>query len=636
MERSSTMKAIEFESFKIKESKNNQVLISTSFKILDDDDNPVKNSILVSKILDELEDIELKTDEKGFTSLSFYKQKSECQTKPEIDLIQFYTQQSINSNLIMKEVIKKESVKLQNFPLGTADFETIRNKNKLYIDKTKQIYDLIQTSKSCFISRPRRFGKSLIISTLENLFKGKKDLFKGLDIEKENYSFEKHPVIRLDFSRLKYVDSGQSFNKAMLKQLYKIASKEKVSLKEETQSEAFEELIELLVKKTGNKVVILIDEYDKPILDNITKINIDDIQEELKNFFGVTKTSDNDIEFLFITGITKLSNINMFSDANHIDDMSTDRLFDSMFGYTQEELEDRFNPYIKSLAKEEGLSFEEILLKIKEYYNGYTFSKEERAIYNPFSILHLFSENSFNNYWFESGTPTFVLELMKEKGFDISDKNALTYGEDLFDKVKASELTIKNVLFQAGYLTIKKNKEGEKELVFPNTEIQDSFYRYFITFFAKKGINYSVHLKNIKKAFINKDSKQIQEVLNNYFSEFTYETTGSEKLYHSLIFALLNLTGFKVISEVLTKKGRIDQYLENEDDIYIIEYKYKASSKKAMEQIIDRRYFQKYLNTDKNIHLLGINFEKDGEIKDDILVVNPRNKEELEKFINRK
>ena len=633
MERSNKMQALNFEDIQIQEMKDNKVQLSTSFQILDDSKNPIKNSILIAEILDI--EVELKTDTEGYTKLLLEQEKDHPFLQGTLTTIQHHIVSSIKQILMTKEIQTEKKQELQNFPLGTADFETIRNKNKLYIDKTKQIYDLIQTSKSCFISRPRRFGKSLIISTLENLFKGKKDLFKGLDIEKENYSFEKHPVIRLDFSRLKHVTSGESFNKAMLKQLNKIASKEKFSLKEETQSEAFEELIELLVKKTGNKVVILIDEYDKPILDNITKINIDDIQEELKNFFGVTKTSDNDIEFLFITGITKLSNINMFSDANHIDDMSTNSHFDAMFGYTQEELENRFKPYIENLTRKENSTFEETLLKIKKYYNGYTFSAEERAIYNPFSILHLFSDNRFNNYWFESGTPTFVLELMKEKGFDISDKNALAYGEDLFDKVKASELTIKNILFQAGYLTVKKNKEGEKELVFPNTEVQDSFYRYFITFFAKKGINYSIHLKNIKNAFINKDSKQIQEVLNNYFSEFTYETTGSEKLYHSLIFALLNLTGFKVISEVLTKKGRIDQYLENGDDIYIIEYKYKASSIKAMEQIIDRKYFQKYLNTDKNIHLLGINFEKDGEIKDDILIINPRNKEELEKFIQR-
>ena len=532
---------------------------------------------------------------------------------------------------MIKETIQ-EKQELQNFPLGTADFETIINKNKLYIDKTKQIHKLIQTSDACFISRPRRFGKSLIVSTLECLFKGKKHLFNGLDIEKTNFSFETLPVIRLDFSSVKV--SSKEECRALIHELL-LEQAEEYGYKEPILN--YTAFLKGISKHTNKKIVILVDEYDKPVLDNITKESVNDISNELASFFGATKSADKSIEFLFITGITKLSNVNIFSDANHIINLSEDKKFDSMFGYTQEELENRFKPYIEKLAKKESLSVEETLLKIKDYYNGYTFSDEEIAIYNPFSLLYLFDENRFDNYWFDSGTPTFVLELMKEKGFDISDKNALTYGEDLFDKVKASELTIKNVLFQAGYLTVKKNEEGEKELIFPNTEVRDSFYKYFITFFAKKGLNYSVHLKNIKNAFISKNSKQIKEVLNDYFANFTYETTGSEKLYHSLIFALLNLTGFNVISEVLTKKGRIDQYLENGDDIYIIEYKYKYkhSAKKAMEQIIDRKYFKKYLNTDKNIYLLGINFEKDGEIKDDILVINPRDKKELESFINK-
>ncbi|PCJ16221.1 MAG: hypothetical protein COB02_16865 [Candidatus Cloacimonadota bacterium] len=627
MKKRDKMKAVNFDEIHFQKLENHKIKLSTVCQIVDDSNNPIKNSILVSSILNN--ELECFTDENGYTKIISIQDEETPLLSSSKEEIQSLFKILFNTSLVIKET-RQEKQELQNFPLGTADFENIINKNKLYIDKTKQIYKLIQTSEACFISRPRRFGKSLVVSTLEALFKGQNELFNGLDIEKENYSFEEYPVLRLDLSSPS-VSSKEELKELIHEKLLRNTKKYGFSKPIKNYSSFLEDFS----NHTNKKIVILVDEYDKPVLDNITKENVNDISNELASFFGATKSADKFVEFLFITGITKLSNVNMFSDANHITDMSTDKDFDAMFGYTQEELENRFNPYIKNLAIEESLSVEETLLKIKEYYNGYTFSESERPMYNPYSILNLFQKNNFKNYWFESGTPAFVLELMKEKGFDISDKNALTYGEDLFDKVKSSELTIKNILFQAGYLTVKKNKEGEKELIFPNTEVRDSFYKYFITFFAKKGLNYSVHLKNIKNAFISKNPKQIKEVLNDYFADFTYETTGSEKLYHSLIFALLNLTGFNVISEVLTKKGRIDQYLENGDDIYIIEYKYKHSAKKAMEQIIDRKYFQKYLNTDKNIYLLGINFEKDGEIKDDILIINPRDKKELESFINR-
>ncbi|PCJ16975.1 MAG: hypothetical protein COB02_15015 [Candidatus Cloacimonadota bacterium] len=623
------MKAIEFKDFKIDEIENNKILISTTFKIQDDNDDLVKNSILITKILENKE-VELKTNDKGFTSLSFYKNKEDCQTKVQIDLLQFYTQQSINSHLIFKEKLLEDK-ELLYFPLGDYDFQTLREDNKLYIDKTSYIYKLLQTSKACFISRPRRFGKSLVISTLENLFNGKKELFKNLDIEKTDYSFEEYPVIRLDLSSHRI--SNKKECKELIHQLLQRSAEKYGYLKAINNYASF---FEDFSKFTNKKIVLLVDEYDKPVLDNIIKKETLNIVSELGSFFGATKSASKYIKFLFITGITKLSNINMFSDANHITDLGRYSSFDAMFGYTQEELENIFQPYIINLAKQKNTTYHETLENIKKYYNGYTFSEEGRSIYNPFSILQLFASNSFDNYWFDSGTPTFVLELMKEKEFDISDKTLLEYSEDLFDKARASQLTIKNILFQAGYLTIKINENNEKELVFPNTEVRDSFYKYFIRFFSKIGINYSVHIKNIKKAFINKDWIEVKEILNDYFDEFTYETTGSEKLYHSLTFALFKLTGFKVYSEVLTKKGRIDQYLENGNDIYIIEYKYKKSPQKAMKQIIDQKYFQKYMKTDKNIYLIAINFEKDGEIKDDILVINPRDQKALETFLTRK
>ncbi|PCJ16557.1 MAG: hypothetical protein COB02_15770 [Candidatus Cloacimonadota bacterium] len=534
----------------------------------------------------------------------------------------------------MKEISKQTY--LQDFPLGASDFETIRQKKLLYIDKTDYIHNLIKTSEACFIARPRRFGKSLVISTLEAIFKGKKNLFEGLSISTtprkgQMYLFEEFPVIRLDLSSIKISNKEECKNlmhKLLLKQVKLYGFDKEIK--------SYSSFLEEFYDHVQKKIVILVDEYDKPVLDNITQENVLEIQKELSSFFGATKICNKYIQFLFITGITKLSNANMFSEGNHIIDLGRNEKFDSMFGYTQEELETQFKPYIEVLSQKENTSYNETLINIKKYYNGYTFSESEKSIYNPYSILQLFNENRFDNYWFNSGTPTFVLELIKDREFDISNKTELEYGEDLFDPSQASKLTVKNILFQAGYLTIKKDQFGEKQLVFPNIEVHDSFYRFFISFFTDRKINYSRHLKSIKNVFLSKDWDSLQEVLNDYFDEFTYETTGSENLYHSLTFALLKLTGFKVISEVLTKKGRIDQYLETKNDIYIIEYKYKSSSVKAMQQIVDRKYFKKYMNTDKNIYLIGINFEKDGQIKDEILIINPRDEKSLKGFMDQK
>ncbi|PCJ15986.1 MAG: hypothetical protein COB02_17300 [Candidatus Cloacimonadota bacterium] len=617
------MKASNFKNIKLQKI-DNKVKLSCSCQILDQLKEPIINSMLIATILNK--EVELLTNNQGFLDISIFEDNSDFFLQKSLDEIKLIFEVSLNTSLRFRD--KKV---FQKFPIGVPDFETLINESLLYVDKTKDIFNLINgDDRYCFISRPRRFGKSLLVSTLESLFKGRKEFFKGLNIEKEQYSFEKFTVIRLDLSSIKVTNSGEC--KKLIHQLLIKNAKNYGYLGELKDYSSF---LEGFYQHTNKKLVILVDEYDKPVLDNITKKEVSEIQAELTEFFGATKVVNKVIKFMFITGITKLSNANMFSDANHISDLGRHEKFSTMFGYTQHELENIFELYINILSEKEEVSYTQTLINIKDYYDGYSFSKNGEDIYNPYSILKLFSAYEFSNYWFTSGTPSFVLELIKERNFDISDKTSLEYGDELFDLSEASKLSVKNVLFQAGYLSIKKDKNGENQLVFPNKEVQDSFYKAFIKFFGTNGINYSRHLREVKVAFVNKDFKELQEVLNDYFSQFTYENTGSEKLYHSLVYSLLMLTGFKVQSEVLTKKGRIDQYLEIGDEVYIIEYKYKHSSIKAMQQIVDRQYFQKHMKTNKNIYLLAINFEKDGEIKDDILVVNPRDDKALQIYLTK-
>ncbi|PCJ19546.1 MAG: hypothetical protein COB02_07310 [Candidatus Cloacimonadota bacterium] len=618
------MEAINFEEVQIKYLENSKVQLSTTCQILDNCKNPIKNATLISSILNN--ELEIFTDNEGYAKVNFIQDKESSfldSSKEEMKLI---FKISFNASLMIKE--KQE---LQNFPLGDYTFEKLRKENRLYIDKTKYIYKLIQTSKACFISRPRRFGKSLVISTLESLFKGKKELFNGLDIEKENYDFKEYPVIRLDLSSPS-VSSKEELNELihniLLEQSEKYGYKEPIS--------NYVSFLQGLSNHTNKEIIILVDEYDKPVLDNITKENVNDISNELASFFGATKSAGSHIKFLFVTGITKLSNANMFSKGNHITNMSKDADFDSMFGCTQEELENKFKPYIENLAKKESLSFEETLLKIKEYYNGYTFSDEEKAIYNPYSLLHLFQKNRFDDYWFDSGTPRFVLDLMENKKEIFSD-DLFRYSSAIFDKAEASKLSVKNVLFQAGYLTVKRDSYGNKILAFPNKEVGEAFSKYFIRHFSENKIEPEVHKENLKEIFSNQKWENLKTVLNSYLSLYPYTMhIKAELYYHSLIHALFHFSGFHPIPEQQTNLGRIDHYIETEKNIFIIEYKYTKSSKKGIDQIIDKKYFQGALLKEKNIHLIGINFEEKGNIEDDILVVNPRNKEELEKFINRK
>jgi hypothetical protein len=354
------------------------------------------------------------------------------------------------------------------------------------VDKTENIYQMVKNPKGVyFLSRPRRFGKSLLISTLEQIFSGNKELFKDLWIYKSDYEWKKHPVIRIDFSSIKPKTEDELIQ-VIIDKIDTIAKKNSIKLEKRTYYQKFEELIYKLADKKN--IVILIDEYDKPLIDNIDNLKLaKEFREILQGFYSVIKASDQYVRFVLLTGISKFSKMSIFSGLNNLRDLTMSSGYSTLLGLTQSEIERYFDKYIDVLVEDLGKKREEILENIKKWYNGYRFSEKEHRVYNPFSTLLLFEERKFKNYWFATGTPSFLVKLLKDSkgGYNLENIVDQNYGEAAFGSYELDSLDIVPLLFQSGYLTIKAYQEilDNKYLYtldFPNKEVKDSFNEYVL------------------------------------------------------------------------------------------------------------------------------------------------------------
>ncbi|MDR1722159.1 MAG: AAA family ATPase [Methanobrevibacter sp.] len=383
---------------------------------------------------------------------------------------------------------------MQKLPLGRQDFKVIREKNYLYIDKTKYIYEMIETGDLYFLSRPRRFGKSLLLSTIEEVFKGNKKLFKGLYIyDKWNWD-KNNPVIKIDFVEGNF-ETKKSLEDTLKDSLDDISEDYSIELKRRTIPTRFGELIKKINEKTGKKVVILIDEYDKAILDNIKNKKLaEDIRDVLSNFYGVMKTNDEYIEFIFITGVSKFSKTSIFSGLNNITDLTEENEYGMICGYSQKELETQFQEQIGELSNKYNLNKEKTIDSIKKWYDGYSWNGKD-FVYNPYSILSLFRKKEFKNYWFQTGTPTFLMDLIKNEDMDIySILNEEIKIFDSFPTFEIENIDLTTVLLQTGYLTIKDKKSDFEELTeytlsIPNKEVHDSLYTHILAKYTYKTVN---------------------------------------------------------------------------------------------------------------------------------------------------
>lgn len=496
---------------------------------------------------------------------------------------------------------------MRKYPIGIQDFRELRTGGYVYIDKTLEIFNLIETGKYYFLSRPRRFGKSLLISTLKYLFQGERDLFKGLWIEGK-YDFQDHPVLHFSFSALGYKDIGLEAGLHQI--LDNKAEEEGLTLSQKGIGPRLQELIRNLAKD-GRKVALLIDEYDKPLVDYIDQPEQAEINRDiLKNFFSVIKDADPFLRFFLITGVSKFSKVSLFSDLNHLRDITLVEQFETIAGYTQTELESSFGSDIARLAAKMGTSVDSLKADIKLWYNGYSWGTDTR-LYNPFSILNFFASGRFANYWWETGTPTFLIRKLRE-GFHY-DLNHLLAGEVMFESFTVDDLNWLALLFQTGYLTILNYDPASRlyTLGYPNREVEDTMHQHLLAAFRETTKTDSLPLLiNIKSALEKGDLERLIELINLLFSTIPYQLfqQKQEAFFHAVLHLSFSAIGMLVQSEVSTAKGRVDTVVHTPSRIYVMEFKLDGSADSALEQIREKRYGSPFLSQEKEVVALGINF----------------------------
>ena len=513
---------------------------------------------------------------------------------------------------------------MKNLPIGIQTFENIRSKtaNFIYVDKTDFVYEIAQNTGSYFLSRPRRFGKSLFLGTLKSLFQGKKELFEGLYIyDKWDWS-QTFPVIHFSFDALNYRDRG--LDTVIFERINDIAEQYDIFLVKEDYKSRFEELLHKVSKKHG-KVVFLVDEYDKPIIDFLeyqqdgtfpqAVVN----QGIMKGFYSVLKGNEASLQLTFITGISKFSKVSVFSDLNHLQDLTLLPQFAKIVGYTQEEVELHFDEHIEATRNNLELDKETFLNQMKIWYNGFSWNGKD-TLYNPFGLLTFFNTKEFRNFWFTTGTPTFLLNQMKiQEFYDV--ENTTTEIEEL-DSYDIHNLNLIPLLFQTGYLTIKSKNvaEGTLLLDYPNKEVRESMYRFMINGLAPNPRRASTAntIKNLIKAFQQADLEGVRKILSSLLADLPSEVYDkkSEELYHGLLHFIFSLIGVYVKSEVHSSQGRADSIVETTTHVYIFEFKFNRSANEALAQIKEKKYADRYQSASKIILGIGVNFvTKDREIQ---------------------
>ena len=499
---------------------------------------------------------------------------------------------------------------LKKLPIGRQDFVTLREENCVYIDKTPLIFQLIQEGSTYFLSRPRRFGKSLLLSTLKSIFEGQKALFTDLWIAQADYNWQSFPIIQISFGGAQYEDA-QILRSFLHLQLDKIIKTYELKTNFSDRAEfKFRQVIEEL--SSHGKVVVLIDEYDKPILDTIDNIELSKAnQETLKAFYSVIKEVDEYVKFVFITGVSKFAKTGVFSGLNNLNDISMNAKYATLCGYTQAELEASFSEYLPILAESQSLAPESLLEKIRQWYNGYRFSEATIRVYNPFSTLLLFNQQKFSAHWFETGTPTFLLKLIKaSKSFFLPDIESLCVTDTIFTSFEIDDLVVEAILYQTGYLTIVNFENNLYTLSYPNHEVKAAFSDHLIGVFSsvKKEYAQSYTAQIIDHLKAN-NLTEVFTIMKTFFANIPYDLQISQEKYYQTIFYLIfTLIGFRTDAEVKTSDGRIDAVIQTTTDIYIFEFKLDGFAAQALQQIIDKEYALKYQSAGKTIHLVGVEF----------------------------
>lgn len=514
---------------------------------------------------------------------------------------------------------------MAKYPIGIQTFEKLRNEDYLYIDKTQLIESLVNGGCYYFLSRPRRFGKSLLISTLQSYFQGKRELFKGLHIDRDDVEWVERPVFKLDLNSAKYQDVD-ALEAVLRDQLDKWEAEYGVGTKEKTLTQRFAGVLQCAHEKTGHRVAILVDEYDKPMLQAIGNPSLtDDFRNILKAFYGVMKGSDEHIKFAFLTGVTKFSKVSIFSDLNNIEDITLVDEYSTICGVTEEEIHSALDNEVATLAEKNNINKEECYKKLKEWYDGYHFTSDIDlpGVYNPFSLLNTLKKGKFQDYWFQTGTPTFLLKVLRNCHYRLDNitKDAVT--ADLLGEVNSLEHTPLPLLYQSGYLTLSDYNEEFQEytLDFPNEEVRIGFYRYLINNYIydkERSIKSPFYIG----AFINDirdgNAEQFMQRLNTFLADGDYQIAGDMELYFQNVMAIVfKMFGFYVQVERHTSNGRMDIVMLTNDYIYIIELKLDGTVDEALLQIEEKQYAAPFAMDKRTIIKIGATFGSESRKMDE-------------------
>ena len=507
----------------------------------------------------------------------------------------------------------EEHITMKDITSSVYNFEKLRQAGYLYVDKTEYIWKLINPSgESYFLSRPRRFGKSLTISTLKAVFEGKKELFKGLALYDKPYDWKEFPIIHLDLNGWNF-STPEEVRRSLCGLVRECAEDHQIKIQDDTPEKMFRQLIRSLAATTP--VVILLDEYDKPILNNIGKPESKEVLTELKSFYSVIKAFEDKLRFAFITGVSKFCHVSLFSDLNNLTDITMDARFAAMLGYTQEELENNFGSKISALAGERDIvSFKE---KIKQWYNGYRFEENAKTVYNPVSLAKFFENGGkFNNYWFSTGTPSFLMELAKRKEFDFESALKEAVPQVAFSAFEIDDIDPLTLLLQTGYITIKGTEERFDQtwyfLDFPNREVAGAFSTYILSSYAGKTQTAAAQFTaEMATALLKKDLKRLRKVMEVFFAGIPYTAhKKNESTFQTIFFSIFRLLGLYVEAESATNDGRIDAVVRTEDAVFIFEFKLD-NDPTALAQIKGKEYFKKYLLDRREIYIVGVNFDSE-------------------------
>lgn len=502
---------------------------------------------------------------------------------------------------------------MRKFPIGIQTFEDLRKKNFLYVDKTALVWRMANLGKPYFLSRPRRFGKSLLLSTFEAYFQGKKELFEGLAIEDMETEWNEYPVLHLDLNAEKY-DSSEKLHEILSRHLSQWELQYGKGIDENTLPGRFTGVIRRANEQTGQQVVVLVDEYDKPLLQAITNLQLlEEYRQTLKAFYGVLKSADRYLRFVFLTGVTKFSQVSVFSDLNQLNDISLDYSYATVCGITREELKKTFEPEIEIFGRKNHQTPEEVVTEMARNYDGYHFHPDGEGVFNPFSVLNAFSKLELGSYWFQTGTPTFLVELLQKSEYDLRTLlNGIEAPVSSFAEYRMDANNPVPLIYQSGYLTIKDyNKEFQNYLLdFPNDEVRYGFINFLVPFYSPmKNNDQGFYIGKFVQELRSGDYESFLTRLEAFFADIPYELNDQTERHYQVIFYLVfKLMGQFTEAEVRSARGRADAVVKTPKYIYVFEFKLNGTAEEAMKQIDEKGYLIPYKKDSRELVKIGVEF----------------------------